>query len=153
MSQPELRAALLDEQPEAAPPEMTADERFLLGHLAAVAALIESQVPLYRELTARIRREGHSNETRAIAHDAAEKAATVGQSLVGRQELVVSAQPTPFNASAADTVIEQLFYSFTVLAGSEDEYTPAALDPDMLEDLLTLPGLREWMERLGAEVP
>lgn len=152
MSQPELRAHLLDRD-AGAPPSLDDDQRFLLSHFVTVAALLEHYVPLHRELWDRVQDEGPSDDTRAVALDAAEKLATVAQPLARRNPLVVATQGTPLNASPAVMALQQLFCSFTLLAGPEDELSAGVLPPPLLDELLDLPGLRDWLREMGVEPP
>lgn len=152
MAQADLRATLLDRDADA-PPELGHDERFLLTHFAALAALLERCVPLQRELCERVQAEGLSDEVRAVAFDAAEKVATVLQPLARRRALVVATQDTPLDASMALAVAEQLFASFTLLAGPADELQELVLTLDHLDDLLDVEGLDDWMREIGAEPP
>lgn len=147
MSQPALRAMLADES--GVPAGMPEEDAFLLRHLAAVAALLERHSVLYRELATRALAGEMDEEERARARDAAEQIATVGQSLLERQALVVAAQDTPLRPSVAQGVMHQLFHSFALLAGSEDEYSGAALTHEQLDELLELPGLRSFFATVG----
>lgn len=150
MSQPELRVELFQDGDMDVPSILTDDERFLLRHLTAAAALLLSHPDLYRELLVRRREEGASEELRAIAHDAAEQAATVLQSASRRLDLLVAAQKTPLNPSAALTALDQLFFSFTLLTEPDDLFVDVALTEEGLQALLTSLDVRAWLEELGA---
>lgn len=151
MSQPELRATLLeDDDIDAQVPDLSDEDRFLLRRFAAAGALLLSQPDLYRDLLERRRDEGDSEEVQAIAHDAAEQAATVLQSARERQDLLVAAQSTPMNPTRALAALDQLFLSFTLLSSPEDELNEAVLDEEGLEDMLELLEVRAWLEQIGA---
>lgn len=150
MTQPELRTALLGEdEGNGAPPSITSDERFLFRHLAAVAALLIDQPDAYRSLRARRGAEEPSEEVRAIAHDQAERAATVLQSMHRRQDLIVAAQDTPFRPSEALAVLNQLFFSFCLLSGPDDDLVEAALDGEAASALLEALDVNQWLEQFA----
>lgn len=150
VSQPELRAELLEDGDMDMPSTpLTEEERFLLRHLTGAAALLIGQPDLYRELLVRRREEGATEELRAIARDAAEQAATVLQSARRRQYLIIAAQETPLNPSAALTALDQLFFSFTLLTGPDDVFAQVALTEEELDLLLTSLDVGTWLEELG----
>ena len=70
-----------------------------------------------------------------------------------RYTLVHAAAETPIDATTALGVLDQLLHSFTLLAGSaEDEYSEAVVSSGELDELMSLPAVRSWLEQVGATV-
>lgn len=152
MSQPELRAALLEEPPDA-PAELSPDERFFLGALVALAALVERHAVAYPELVRGRERGEAPDALRARALDAAEQIAMVGQQLMRHQDLLLVALQQRANPGAALSVADTLFFSYTLLAGPEDERTEGVITLVELDYALDDDGLRLWLSEMGVAPP
>ncbi len=124
----ELRRALFDESD--APEDLPPDLRRLATLQAAAAALLIDHAELYKLLLERIEREGSSPELRAIALDAAGNLGSVQQALRSREDLILALAHAPGFAAYPELVVDQLFYSFTLLAapGGDANEPPAQLD-------------------------
>lgn len=104
----------------------------------------------YRELVERRRAEGYSEELGADARDVGEQIATIMQSARGRQDLLAAVQSTPLNPAGALTALDQLFLSYVLLSAADDEFAPAALEPDELDGLLDSLDVPASLDALGA---
>jgi hypothetical protein len=152
VSQPAIRALLLeDDEADAAAPAMSDDERFLLRHVAVAAALVTDHADLYRALYDRRRREPVSAELREAALGAAETIATLRQSIARRQPLVAAAHGSPIDPALALAALDQLFYSFTLLTSPDREDVEVALDAREAEELLRMPALVSWLEQFEGD--
>lgn len=148
----EFRRALLDDSNP--PPELDAELAAFFKRQAGAALLLATHSELYRELLERYRREGPSEEIEEIALDAAGNLATTLQSLRSREDLLQRLEITPGSIPPPVVVLDQVLYSFLLLTGpySEDELE-AALDPEMLDDLMHAPQVEKWLAALGADKP
>lgn len=149
MSHEELHA-LLAEDGDDAPAELNDDERWLFRHVGALAALLRRQAELYPRMLARWEREGPSEELRSAALDAAGLAAALLQAARRRPGVLIAAGEPPVSLTLPLGLLDQLFYSFTLLTSpSADERTEAMLTAAELDELMGDPELRDWLARIS----
>jgi hypothetical protein len=112
----EPRRDLLDSSD--APPELSADLRFLASRQASLAALLLDHAEHYTALYQAIRQSGTTEEIRSAALDAAGNLGTVLQSLRSREDLQVALAHAPGYTPTPTIAIDQLFFCFTLLAAA-----------------------------------
>lgn len=143
--------ALLDEEGDDAPPDLNDDERWLLRHMGAAAALLLDHAQLYRDLLDRRRREQGSDVLRANALDAAATLAVFLQSARRRTRVLIAASETWMSSTLPLGALDQLFCSFILLSDPvTDDRSDAILTQSELEELMEHPELQAWLERIGA---
>ena len=150
----ELRREMLDSSD--APPELSADLAFLASRQAALAALLLDHAQHYKVLYHAARQSGTTEEIRAAALDAAGNLGTVLQSLRGREDLQVALAHAPGYTPTPMIAIDQLFFSFTLLAaasGDRLDELDAALPPAGVDDLFRSQRVRDWLHGLGELAP
>jgi hypothetical protein len=150
---PELRALLLADDPGSPTGTALAEpERFLLRHLAVVAAVLTDHADLYRRLLARRRAGTEPADLRTAAHDAAHTIAAVNQSLARRPWLLAATLGGPLDPTPALLALDQLFFGLILLTGRTDD-DALAPDPQELDLLLQAPSLRQWLARIEGTEP
>ena len=111
----ELRRAMLDSTD--GPPELSADLRFLASRQASLAALVLDHAQHYKVLYTAARETGTTEEIRTAALNAAGNLGTLLQSLRSREDLQVALAHAPGYTPTPLLAVDQLFFSFTLLAG------------------------------------
>ena len=111
----ELRRELLDSSD--APAELSPDLRFLASRQASLAALVLDHAQRYKILYRATRENPNLEGIQAEALDAAGNLATLLQSLRGREDLQVALARAPGYTPTPLLAVDQLFFSFTLLAG------------------------------------
>jgi len=148
----ELRRELLDEGD--APEELSPELRDLAARTASAAALLIHHGELYKEVNARYRAEGPSDELDAIVLEAAGNLATVLQTLRRREDLLTALAHSPTVAAPPLILVDQLLYSFMLMMGPEDDETlVTALTPEDIDAIFTSARVREWLAGFGAAGP
>ena len=139
-----------------APPDLSPDLRFLASRQASLAALLTDHARRYTILYRAIRDSGATADTRAQALEAAGDLATLLQSLRGREDLQVALAHAPGHVPTPLLAVDQLFFSFTLLAGATEcpaEAVDAALTPEGVDELLRSQRVRDWLHGLGEPAP
>jgi hypothetical protein len=105
-------------------------------------------------LLERIEQEGSSEELRAIALDAAGNLGTVLQASRRREDHLAALALAPGFAAFPILVVDQLFYSFTLLAApGEDPNEPGVhLSAAILDGLMATDHVQEWLTSTNADV-
>ena len=150
----ELRRALLDSTD--GPPELSPDLRFLAARQASLAALMLDHAQHYKVLYTAARETGTTEEIQTAALDAAGNLGTLLQSLRSREDLQVALAHAPGYTPTPLLAVDQLFFSFTLLAGLNGdriEELDAALAPEGVDELFGSERVREWLHGLGALAP
>jgi hypothetical protein len=150
----ELRREMLDSSD--APPELSADLKFLASRQASLAALMLDHAAHYKVLYTAARETGTSQEIRTAALDAAGNLGTVLQALRSREELQAALAHAPGHTPTPLLAVDQLFFSLTLLAGvGEDriEELDAALPPEGVDELFASQRVRDWLHGLGELAP
>jgi hypothetical protein len=148
----ELRRELLDEGD--ASEELGPELRDLAVRTASAAALLVHHGELYKEVYARYRAQGPSDELDAIVLDAAGNLATVLQTLRRREDLLTALAHSPTMAAPPLILVDQLLYSFMLMMGPEDdEALVTALTPEDIDAIFTSDRVREWLASFGATGP
>jgi hypothetical protein len=150
----DLRRELLDTSD--APPDLSPDLQFLASRQAALAALFEDHADRYRALYTTVRDSGPTAEIRHEALEAAGNLATLLQSLRGREDLQVALAQAPGFVPTPLLAVDQLFFSFTLLASASDtgsEQLDAALTPDAVADILRSERVQDWLRGLNQTAP
>jgi hypothetical protein len=141
----ELRRALLDL--DVGVPELPDELRFLAARQAALGPLLLHHAELYRELCERIEREGSSEDTAAVALEAAGDLATLMQTLRRREDLLSVLAESPVTEALPGVLIDQLIHSFAILACPEaEDQLPAAATPIHLDRLMGSRPMRAWLK-------
>jgi hypothetical protein len=146
----ELRRELLDSSD--APAELSPDLRFLASRQASLAALVLDHAQRYKTLYKATRENHNLEEVQAAALDAAGNLATLLQSLRGREDLQVALARAPGYTPTPLLAVDQLFFSFTLLAGlgaDGVEVLDAALSPQGVDELLGSQRVRDWLDELA----
>jgi hypothetical protein len=143
----ELRRELLDSSD--APPELSPDLKFLASRQASLAALTRDHAKRYKILHKAARENPNLEGIRAEALDAAGNLGTLLQSLRSREDLQVALAHAPGYVPTPLLAIDQLFFSFTLLAGPGGEELEAALTPDQVDQLFRSERVREWLHSVG----
>lgn len=142
--------ALLEDYGDA-PPELNDDERWLLNHLAVVAAALPEYDERYRALLTVHEAEGATPELRASALEAAGELAVLLQSVYRRPVVITASWQSSLDPRLALAAIDNLFYSFTLLPCHDgDDYGEARLEVEELDDLMLSPQMQAWFEEMGA---
>ena len=147
----ELRREMLDSSD--APAELSPDLRFLASRQASLAALMLDHAEHYKVLYAAARESGITEEIHTAALDAAGNLGTVLQSLRSREDLQIALAHAPGYTPTPMLAVDQLFFSFTLLAGSGAdslEDLDAALPPNGVDDLFQSQRVRDWLRGVGA---
>jgi hypothetical protein len=150
----ELRREMLDSRD--APPELSPDLRFLASRQASLAALMLDHAEHYKVLHRAVREHGPTEETQAAALDAAGNLGTLLQSLRSREDLQVALAHAPGHTPTPLLAIDQLFFSFTLLAAvgtDRREELDAALPPGGVDELFRSQRVRDWLHGLGELAP
>ncbi len=161
----ELRRAMLDSTD--GPPELSADLRFLAARQASLAALVLDHAQHYKVLYTAARETGTTEEIRTAALNAAGNLGTLLQSLRSREDLQVALAHAPGYTPTPLLAVDQLFFSFTLLAGvggdrigelagvggDRIEELDAALAPEGVDELFRSQRVREWLHGLGELAP
>jgi hypothetical protein len=150
----ELRREMPDSSD--APAELSPDLKFLASRQASLAALMLDHAAHYKVLYRAARETGITEEIQAAALDAAGNLGTVLQSLRGREDLQIALAHAPGHTPTPMLAVDQLFFSFTLLAGvsgdSLDELN-AALGLESVDELLRSQRVRDWLHGLGELAP
>ena len=150
----ELRSEMPDSSD--APAELSPDLKFLASRQASLAALMLDHAAHYKVLYRAARETGITEEVQAAALDAAGNLGTVLQSLRGREDLQIALAHAPGHTPTPMLAVDQLFFSFTLLAGvsgdSLDELN-AALGLESVDELLRSQRVRDWLHGLGELAP
>lgn len=147
----ELRREMLDRSD--APAELSPDLQFLASRQASLAALMLDHAEQYKILYRAARENGATEAIRAAALEAAGNLGTVLQSLRSREDLQVALAHAPGYTPTPLLAVDQLFFSFTLLAGSGAdslEDLDAALPPNGVDDLFQSQRVRDWLRGVGA---
>ncbi|MGH2892153.1 MAG: hypothetical protein ACRDPM_02630 [Solirubrobacteraceae bacterium] len=153
----ELRREMLGSSD--APAELSADLTFLASRQASLAALMLDHAEHYKVLYTAARQHGTSEEIQTAALDAAGNLGTVLQSLRSREDLQVALAHAPGYTPTPLIAVDQLFFSFTLLAaGGGDslsalEELDAALPPEGVDELFRSQRVRDWLHGLGELAP
>jgi hypothetical protein len=151
----ELRRELLDSSD--APAELSPDLRFLASRQASLAALMRDHAKRYKILYKATTENSSLEGIRAEALDAAGNLGVLLQSLRSREELQVALAHAPGYVPTPLLAIDQLFFSFILLAAAttdqHQEELEAALTPDQVDELLRSERVREWFKRVGELTP
>lgn len=150
----ELRREMLDSSD--APAELSADLKFLASRQASLAALMLDHAEHYKVLYEAARESGSTEEIRTAALDAAGNLGTLLQSLRSREDLQVALAHAPGHTPTPLLAVDQLFFSFTLLAGvGEDriDELDAALPPAGVDELFRSQRVRDWLHGLGELAP
>ncbi|HTU98199.1 MAG TPA: hypothetical protein VMF14_20280 [Solirubrobacteraceae bacterium] len=150
----DLRRELLDTSD--APPDLSPDLRFLASRQAALAALLQDHADRYTALYTAARDTGPTLEIRHAALQSAGNLATLLQSLRSREELQVALAHAPGFVPTPLLAIDQLFYSFTLLAAATetpDDVLEAALTPAGVTELLQANRVQDWLRGLTETRP
>lgn len=149
-----LRRELLDSGD--APTELSPDLKFLSSRQASLAALMLDHAERYKVLYLAVRHEGPTDAIRAAALEGAGNLGTLLQSLRSREELQVALAQAPGHTPTPLLAVDQLFFSFTLLAGvgpESLEELDAALAPEGVDELFRSQRVRDWLHGLGALAP
>jgi hypothetical protein len=149
-----LRREMLDSSD--APPELSADLKFLASRQASLAALLLDHAEHYKVLYQAARQSGTTEEIRTAALDAAGNIGTVLQSLRSREDLQVALAQAPGYTPTPLIAIDQLFFSFTLLAAAGEDRLDeldAALAPEGVDELFRSQRVRDWLHGLGELAP
>jgi hypothetical protein len=150
----ELRRELLDTSD--APPDLSPDLQFLASRQAALAALFEDHADRYQALYTSARDTGPTAEIRHEALEAAGNLATLLQSLRSREDLQVALAQAPGLVPTPLLAVDQLFFSFTLLASASDtrsEQLDATLTPDAVANILRSERVQEWLRGQDQTAP
>src|SRR6185437_8647397 len=150
----ELRRELLDSSD--APAELSPDLRFLASRQASLAALMLDHAEHYKVLYAAAREGGITEEIHTAALDAAGNLGTVLQSLRSREDLQIALAHAPGYTPTPMLAVDQLFFSFTLLAGvggDSLDQLDAALGPEGVDELFRSQRVRDWLHGLGELAP
>ncbi len=150
----ELRREMLDSSD--APAELSPDLRFLASRQASLAALMLDHAEHYKVLYRAATANGATEEIRTAALDAAGNLATVLQSLRSREDLQVALAHAPGYTPTPLIAVDQLFFSFTLLAGAGEDAggeLDAALAPEGVDELFRSQRVRDWLHELGELAP
>lgn len=145
-----LRREMLDTGD--APPELSPDLQFLASRQAALAALMVDHAEHYKALYTAAHASGSTEEIRSAALKAAGNLSTILQSLRSREDLQVALAHAPGYTPTPLLAVDQLFFSFTLLAGSgadSVEELDAALPPEGVDDLFRSERVRDWLRGVG----
>lgn len=146
----ELRREMLDTSD--APAELSPDLRFLASRQAVLAALMLDHAEHYKVLYMAAREDRSAEEVRTAALDAAVNLATILQSLRSREDLQVALAHAPGYTPTPLLAVDQLFFSFTLLAGAgadNAQELDAALPPEGVDDLFRSERVRDWLHGVG----
>ena len=150
----ELRREMLDSSD--APAELSPDLRFLASRQASLAALMLDHAEHYKLLYTAARESGITEEIRTAALDAAGNLGTVLQSLRSREDLQIALAHAPGYTPTPMLAVDQLFFSFTLLAGVSGDsldQLDAALAPEGVDELFRSQRVRDWLHGLGELAP
>jgi hypothetical protein len=150
----DLRRDMLDTSD--APAELSPDLKFLASRQAALAALVLDHAEHYKVLYRAAQATGGSEEIQTAALDAAGNLGTVLQSLRSREDLQVALAQAPGYTPTPLLAVDQLFFSFTLLAGAGPdslEQLDAALGPEGVDELFRSERVRDWLHGIGELAP
>jgi hypothetical protein len=154
----ELRREMLDSSD--APPELSPELKFLASRQASLGALLLDHAEHYTVLYTAVRQHGSSEEIQTAALDAAGNLGTVLQSLRSREDLQQALAHAPGYTPTPLIAIDQLFFSFTLLAGTgagtggdAPDNLDAALPPEGVDELFRSQHVRDWLHGLGELAP
>jgi hypothetical protein len=149
----ELRRVLLaDEVPDDAdlpeiPGGVRPDSVLLLIRLRAIVILLAYRGARYKDLVASRR----SPDSDAAALEAAVDIACVMQSLRRERELLAATRSSALDPGVANKILDDLFSSFVLLTGRDENEVPALLDPEWFDARLRGAKFRGWVAALGFE--
>jgi hypothetical protein len=146
----ELRREMLDTSD--APAQLSPDLRFLASRQASLAALMLDHAEHYKVLYRAAQASGGDREIRTAALNAAGNLATILQSLRSREDLQVALAHAPGYTPTPLLAVDQLFFSFTLLAGAgagSVQELDAALAPEGVDDLFRSERVRDWLHSAG----
>jgi hypothetical protein len=150
----ELRREMLDSSD--APAELSPDLKFLASRQASLAALMLDHAEHYKVLYTAARQNGTTEEIQTAALDAAGNLGTVLQSLRSREDLQAALAHAPGYTPTPLIAVDQLFFSFTLLAGHGGDALQeldAALPPEGVDELFRSQRVRDWLHGLGELAP
>ena len=150
----ELRREMLDSSD--APAELSPDLRFLASRQASLAALMLDHAEHYKVLYTAARESGITEEIQTAALDAAGNLGTLLQSLRSREDLQIALAHAPGYTPTPMLAVDQLFFSFTLLAGvggDSLDQLDAALGPEGVDELFRSQRVRDWLHGLGELAP
>jgi len=150
----ELRREMLDSSD--APAELSPDLRFLASRQASLAALMLDHAEHYKVLYTAARESGITEEIHTAALEAAGNFGTVLQSLRSREDLQIALAHAPGYTPTPMLAVDQLFFSFTLLAGvgrDSLDQLDAALGPEGVDELFRSQRVRDWLHGLGELAP
>ena len=150
----ELRREMLDSSD--APAELSPDLRFLASRQASLAALMLDHAEHYKVLYTAARESGITEEIHTAALEAAGNLGTVLQSLRSREDLQIALAHAPGYTPTPMLAVDQLFFSFTLLAGvgrDSLDQLDAALGPEGVDELFRSQRVRDWLHGLGELAP
>ena len=150
----ELRREMLDSSD--APAELSPDLRFLASRQASLAALMLDHAEHYKVLYTAARESGITEEIQTAALDAAGNLGTLLQSLRSREDLQIALAHAPGYTPTPMLAVDQLFFSFTLLAGvgrDSLDQLDAALGLEGVDELFRSQRVRDWLHGLGELAP
>jgi hypothetical protein len=142
-----------------APQDLSPDLQFLASRQASLAALILDHAERYTALYAATRENGPTAQTQRQALEAAGDLGTLLQSLRSREDLQVALVQAPGFVPTPLLALDQLFFSFTLLANANanasgaGEELDAALTPASVAEILGSERVQEWLRGIGQAAP
>jgi hypothetical protein len=159
----DLRREMVDSTD--APAELSPELAFLASRQASLGALLLDHAEHYKVLYAAVREHGTTEEIQSAALDAAGNLGTVLQSLRSREDLQLALAHAPGYTPTPLIAADQLFFSFTLLAGAgagagagtgdatDTDTIDAALPPEGVDELFGSQHVRDWLHGLGELAP
>lgn len=128
--------------------KLNAVEEELMRALTVAGALLSRSVERYRELSARLRREGTSEELRAEALEAAGDLAVALGATDRHNAYFVALDETALRPLTLLSVLGELFHSMVLLTDPEaDEFfVGARLTDEELDALLDADDMQDWLQ-------
>jgi hypothetical protein len=146
MTDPQIHEMLAEPLEERVGMPLTSVERELLQAITVGGAMLPLYADRYRELAARRREEGGSDELRADALDAAGTLAAVLGVARKYQPHIVVLDETELKSGKLFTTLEQIYDSLLLLTDPEfDEETDVSLTDDDVDVFLSLPDVQEYV--------
>ena len=135
-----------------APPQLSPDLQFLASRQASLAALVLDHAERYEALYATVHNTGPTAQTKREALQAAGNLGALLQSLRSREDLQAALVQAPGFVPTPLLAVDQLFFSFTLLANASDaaggEELDAALAPDAVAEILGSERVQDWLRGL-----
>ena len=140
-----------------APPQLSPDLQFLASRQASLAALVLDHAERYEALYATVHNTGPTAQTKHEALQAAGNLGALLQSLRSREDLQAALIQAPGFVPTPLLAVDQLFFSFTLLANASDaaggEELDAALTPDAVAEILGSERVQDWLRGLRQAAP